>query len=76
VAALEGAVAGRDHDDVAVLVGQALGLDVAGLVEELLDQALATTEGADRLTTGGVEQLGDLLDICATFRLRPPPAAA
>ena len=50
VAPLQGAVAGRDHDDVAVLVGQALGLDVARLVEVPLDEALAATEGRDRLT--------------------------
>ena len=46
VAALQRAVAGGDDDDVAVLVGQALGLDVARLVEELLDEALAAAEGA------------------------------
>ena len=62
VAALERAVAGGDHHDVAVLVGQALGLDVARLVEELLDQALAAAEGADRLADGGLEGVGDLLD--------------
>src|SRR5690606_19376855 len=62
VATLQRAVAGGDHDDVAVLVGQALGLDVAGAVEELLDQALAATEGGDRLAGGGLEELGDLLE--------------
>src|SRR5690606_30559451 len=42
-AALQRAVAGaRDHH-VAVLVGDDLGLDVAGLVQVLLDEALATT---------------------------------
>ena len=44
VAALQRAVAGGDDDDVAVLVGEALGLDVARLVEELLDEALAAAE--------------------------------
>ena len=62
VAALQRAVAGGDHDHVAVLVGQALGLDVARLVEELLHQALTASEGADRLADGGVEGVGDLLD--------------
>ncbi len=62
VAALQGAVAGGDDDDVAVLVGQALGLDVAGLVEELLDQALAATERRDGLADRGLVRLGDLLD--------------
>ena len=46
VAALQRAVAGGDDDDVAVLVGEALGLDVARLVEELLDEALAAAERA------------------------------
>jgi hypothetical protein len=32
-----------------VLVGQALGLDVARLVEEALDEALAAAEGGDGL---------------------------
>src|SRR3546814_14484812 len=40
---------------------RSLGLDVAGAVEELLDQALAAAEGADRLTGRRLEQLGDLL---------------
>ena len=62
VAALQRAVARRDHDDVAVLVGQALGLDVPRLVEEPLDEALAAAEGGDRLAHGGLEQVGDLLD--------------
>ena len=62
VAALQRAVAGRDDDDVAVLVGQALGLDVAGLVEEALDEALAAAEGRDGLADGGLVEVGDLLD--------------
>ena len=62
VAALQRAVAGGDDDDVAVLVGQALGLDVAGLVEELLDQALAATERGDGLADRGLVGVGDLLD--------------
>ena len=61
VAALERAVAGGDDDDVAVLVGQALGLDVPRLVEELLDQALAAAERPDRLADRRLVELGDLL---------------
>ena len=41
-------------------VGEALRLDVARLVEVLLDEALAAAERGDRLAGGGVEQLGDL----------------
>ena len=61
VPALQRAVAGGDDDHVAVLVGQALGLDVPRPVEVALDEALAAAEGGDRLADGGVEQLGDLL---------------
>ena len=62
MAALQRAVAGGDDDDVAVLVGQALGLDVARLVEVALDEALAAAERGDGLADGGLEQLGDLLE--------------
>ena len=62
VAALQRAVAGGDHDDVAVLVGEALGLDVPGVVEEALDEALAAAERRDGLAHRGLEQLGDLLE--------------
>ena len=44
------------------LVGEALGLDVARLVEVALDEALAATERGDGLADGGVVQLGDLLE--------------
>ena len=59
VAALEGAVTGGDDDHVAVLVGQALGLHVPGLVQVALDEALAPAEGGDRLADRRVVQLGD-----------------
>ena len=62
VAALQRAVAGGDDDHVAVLVGQALGLDVPRLVQVLLDEALAAAERGDRLADRGVVQLGDLLE--------------
>ena len=61
VAPLQRAVAGGDHDDVAVLVGEALGLDVARLVEELLHEALATSERGLGLTHRRLEGVGDLL---------------
>src|SRR5690606_31959759 len=62
VPALQRAVAGADDDDVAVLVGENLGLDVAGLVEVALDEALAAAERGDGLAGGRLEQLGDLVD--------------
>ena len=74
VAALQRAVPGADDDDVAVRVGQHLGLDVPGLVEEALDEALAAAERRHRLADGGVEQLGDLLR--GAGDLEPAPAAA
>ena len=60
VATLQRAVARRDDDDVAGGIGEALGLDVARLVEVLLDEALAATEGGDRLAGRRLEQLRDL----------------
>ena len=62
VATLQRAVARRDDDDIAVHVGQALGLDVPRVVEEAFDKTLAAAEGGDRLPDGAVIQLGDLLD--------------
>src|SRR5690606_19574756 len=62
VPALQRAVAGADDDDVAVLVGENLGLDVAGLVEVALDEALAAAERGDRLAGGRLEQLGALVE--------------
>ena len=61
-AALQRAVAGARDDDVAVLVGDDLRLDVARLVQVALDEALAAAECGDGLAGGRVEQLGDLLD--------------
>ena len=61
-AALQRAVTGAGDDHVAVLVRDDLRLDVAGLVQVLLHEALAATEGGDGLTSGGLEQLGNLLD--------------
>ena len=61
-AALQRAVAGARDDDVAVLIGDHLGLDVARLVEVALDEALAAAEGRDRLAGGRIEQFGDLLE--------------
>ena len=62
-AALQGAVTGAGDDHVAVLVGEDLRLDVAGLVEVLLDEALAATERGHGLTGGRLEELGDLLHL-------------
>jgi hypothetical protein len=74
VAPLQGAVAGGDDDDVAVLVGQALRLDVPGVVEEALDEALAAAEGGDGLADRRLVELGDLLEVAGD--LQPSAAAA
>ncbi len=74
VAPLQRAVAGADDDDVAVLVGQHLGLDVPGAVEVSLDEALAPPERGHGLADRAVEQIGDLLDRAGD--LEPAPAAA
>lgn len=73
VAPLQQAVAGRDDHDVAVLVGE-LGLDVARLVEEALDEALAAAERADRLADRGVEQVGISSMVRATLKATPTTA--
>src|SRR6202158_3501520 len=61
-AALQRAVPGAGDDDVAVLVGNHLGFDVARLVQVPLDEAFAAAECGDALAGRRVEQLGDLLD--------------
>ncbi len=43
-----------------MLVGQALGLDVPGVVEESFHEAFTAAEGGDRLTDRGVEGVTDL----------------
>ncbi len=61
-AALQRAVAGACDDDVAVLVGDHLRLDVARLVQVALDEALAATECGNGLARCRLEQLGDFLE--------------
>ena len=61
VAALQRAVPGADDDDGAVGVREALGLHVPRVVEVALHEALAATEGGDRLADRGVEHLVDLV---------------
>src|SRR5690625_5227291 len=73
VAPLQRTVAGGYHNDVAVLVGQALGLDVSWTVEVALHEALATAEGSDGLADSRVVEVGDLLD--GASNLQPATAA-
>ena len=74
MATLERAVPGGDHHDVAVPVGEALGLDVPRAVEVLLHEALAAPEGTDRLADRRLVELGDLLLLAS--HLEPAAAAA
>src|SRR5262249_49272619 len=61
VAALNRAVPRGDDDDVALLVGQTLGLDVPGPVQVALDEALAPPGRRDRPADGGLERGLDLV---------------
>ncbi|NIL79000.1 hypothetical protein RhoFasB10_05191 [Rhodococcus sp. B10] len=70
-AALQGAVAGAGDDDVAVLVGDDLCFDVAGLVEVALDEAFPAAERGDGFTDGGVEQFGDFFAGAGDFHAAP-----
>src|SRR5699024_8443203 len=54
VTALQGAVTGGDHHDIAVCVGQALGLHVARLVQVTFHETFATAERAHGLTYRGL----------------------
>ena len=63
VAALQGAVAGGDHHDVAVRIGQALGLNVTRGIQEALDEALAATERRGCLAHGGLVHLDNALAV-------------
>ena len=77
VPALQRAVAGRDDDHVAVRVGQALGLDVRGLVEIALDEALAAPEGLRRPRAPRTSNSSSISSsVRATFSPRPPPPNA
>ena len=71
---LQRAVPRRHHHHIAVGVGQALGFDVSGSVQVTLDEALAPTEGGDRLPGGGLEELVDLRQLA--HDLQPAPATA
>src|SRR5699024_11754669 len=57
---LQGAVAGTSNNDVAMLIGKYLSLDVACLVQVALNKALAAAEGTNCLTRCGLEKLRNL----------------
>ena len=45
-----------------MLVGEDLGLDVAGIVQVALDEAFATAEGGNGLSNGRVEEFRNLVE--------------
>ena len=59
--ALDGAFALAERDDVAVLVGQHLELDVPRPLDELLHIEIAVAEGVRRFGMCGLEERGQLL---------------
>ena len=63
VAPLQGAIARTHHDDVTVLIGQNLCLNVAGAIQKLLQKAFPTTKGGCSLTYRRFIQLGHFLHL-------------
>ena len=71
VAALDGAVALADMDDLSVLVGQDLELDVVRILDQLFEIKRAIVKGFFRLHVRGVEALDE-----ADVVMRLPHAAS
>ena len=63
VTALQGAVTGGNHHNVAVRIRQALGLNVAGRIQEALDEALTATERRGSLANSGLVHLNNALAV-------------
>src|SRR5208337_3438565 len=59
--ALDGTLALKERGHMAVLVGQYLELDVAGLLDEFFHIQLAVAEGIGCLAVGRVEEIGQFL---------------
>ena len=52
VASLQRAITRTQHHHIAMRIGHYLGFDMAGLVEELLDEAFTATKGRHRFAHG------------------------
>ena len=63
VTALQGAVTGGYHHNVAVRIRQALGLNVAGGVQEAFNEAFATAECCGGFTNSGFVHLDDAFTV-------------
>ena len=75
MAALDGALALKERDHIAVLVGKHLELDVARLLDELLHVELAVAEGVGRLSKRGMEKIGQIF-LRVAHDAHAAPAAA
>ena len=75
VPALDGALALVQVDDVAVAVSEHLDLDVARLLDELLDEDAVVAKAVARLVAAGREASKASLSLKATRRPLPPPPA-
>ena len=75
MAALDGALALKERDHVAVFVGENLELDVARLLDELLHVELAVAEGVGRLGDAAWKRLGSSSAVRTMRMPRPPPPA-
>ena len=76
VAALQRAVALAEMDGVALAVAEDLHLDVARLLEVLLDVDGVVAEGGPGLGAGGRQRHRQIVfGVRATFMPRPPPPA-
>jgi hypothetical protein len=73
VPALQRAVALAEMDGVALAVAENLDLDVARLLQVLLDVDGIVAEGGLGLGTGGLEAMTTSASERATFMPRPPP---
>ena len=76
VAALDRALALAEVDDRAVMIAEHLELDVARVLDVLLDVDVADAEGRFRLALRGLERLATARSASRMTRMpRPPPPA-
>ena len=59
--ALKRAIASGNHNDVAILVGKTLGLNVTRLLKEFLNKALAATECGNCFASSRLKKFGNLV---------------
>jgi len=74
MAALNGALALEEGTDAAVLVGQHLKLDVAGVLDELFHVEFAVAKGVGGLGGSGQEEVGESLGVAHDAHAAPAAA--